>query len=91
VAAKASADVTIVNEQGLHARPSSLIVKTAAAYRSELTLRVEDRSANGKSIIEVMMLASPKGTQVRLEASGEDAEALVAAVARLFASGFQES
>lgn len=82
--------VRIVNKQGLHARPSTMIVKTAAKFKARLTLTVRGESANARSIMEVMMLASPHGTEVLLEADGEDAEASVAAVADVFARGFDE-
>jgi phosphocarrier protein HPr len=83
-------EVKIVNPQGLHARPSSLIVRTASRFKSSFTLSVEDRTANGRSIMEVMMLASPMGTQIVLEAEGEDAAELVHAVAALIDAGFDE-
>jgi phosphocarrier protein HPr len=82
--------VRIVNKQGLHARPSTLIVKTASKFKSALTITVRGETANARSIMEVMMLASPAGTEVLLEASGEDAAACLDAVAAVFDSGFGE-
>lgn len=89
------ADITlkalIRNRQGLHARPSALVVKTAARHRGcAITLTIGSESANAKSIMEVMMLASPAGTEVSITASGEGAETAAAEVASVIDSGFGE-
>jgi phosphocarrier protein HPr len=80
----------IVNKQGLHARPSTLIVKTASKFKAAATLTIRGESANARSIMEVMMLASPTGTEVLIEATGDDAAACVEAIADVFAKGFGE-
>jgi phosphocarrier protein len=81
---------TIVNKQGWHARPSALIVKTANAFKSDLALRINGLVANGKSMMEVIMLASPCGSVVDIEATGPDADACASAIEQLIASGFGE-
>lgn len=81
----------IVNEEGLHARPSTLIVKTANGYASTITLSIGARTADAKSILEVMMLVSPKGTEVEIEAEGQDGAAAVDALVTLFEEGFGET
>lgn len=82
--------VRIVNKQGLHARPSTLVVRTASKFKASLVITIRGESANARSIMEVMMLASPTGTEVLLEATGEDAAACVDAVAAVFDAGFGE-
>ncbi len=86
----ASKSVRIVNKQGLHARPSTMIVKAAVKFKAPLKLTIRGETANARSIMEVMMLASPSGTEVLLEAVGDDAQACVDAVADIIASGFGE-
>jgi phosphocarrier protein HPr len=81
----------IVNEEGLHARPSTLIVNTANGYTSVITLTIGGRDADAKSILEVMMLVSPKGTEVEIAAEGEDAAAALDALLLLFEKGFGET
>lgn len=81
----------VVNEAGIHARPSSEIVKTAARFASSVTLSLDGLDVNAKSIMGVMMLAAPCGSSVRVTASGDDAEAVVAALAELFAGKFGEA
>jgi phosphocarrier protein HPr len=83
--------VTIANRNGLHARPAAEIVKTAAKFKSEITLIREELEVNGKSIMGVMMLAAEFGSSLVLRATGPDAEDAVGALAKLIESKFGES
>lgn len=83
--------VTIVNKNGLHARPAAEIVKTAAKFRSDITLVRDDLEVNGKSIMGVMMLAAEYGATIVLRADGPDAQAAVDALAELIEGKFGES
>jgi phosphocarrier protein len=80
----------IVNKLGIHARPAAEIVKTAARFRSDITIIRDDLEVNGKSIMGVMMLAAECGSSIVLRAEGEDAEAALDALAALIANGFGE-
>ena len=82
--------VTIVNRNGLHARPAAEIVKTAARFRSDIVLIRDDLEVNGKSIMGVMMLAAEFGSTLTLRARGPDAEQAVIALAELVAARFGE-
>lgn len=84
-------EVELVNPQGLHARPASLLVRKANEYEASVTLRVGDDQADCKSIMEVMMLASPQGTKLTIEAEGPDADTVVDALEALFVEGFGEA
>jgi phosphocarrier protein HPr len=83
--------VTIINKNGLHARPAAEIVKTAARFSSEIVLIRDDLEVNGKSIMGVMMLAAECGATVTLRATGVDESAAVDALATLVASKFGEA
>ena len=82
--------VAVVNQAGIHARPSSEIVKVAAKFKSTITLSHDGTDANAKSIMGVMVLAAPCGAEVCVRADGDDADAAVEAMAALFATGFGE-
>lgn len=82
--------VTIVNKNGVHARPAAEIVKTAGKFASSITIVRDDLEVNGKSIMGVMMLAAECGSQIVLRATGDDAEAAVEALAQLVAAKFGE-
>jgi phosphotransferase system HPr (HPr) family protein len=86
----ARVELQIVNPQGLHARPSSMIVRTAMTYDAIVRLSIDGRTADCKSIMEVMMLASPQGTPLVIEARGPQAQAAVKALSELIRAGFHE-
>ncbi|HEX4589817.1 MAG TPA: HPr family phosphocarrier protein [Gemmataceae bacterium] len=78
--------VTINDPQGLHMRPATVIAKRAREFRSNVVLRLDDRMANVKSQLELMMLAAEPGATLVLEVDGEDAEAALSALANLIES-----
>ena len=81
--ALASSEITVrmPEDVALHARPAGLFVRTAAGFRSEITLSAGGRNANAKSILSVLALGARGGTALELRAEGEDAEAALAALA----------
>ena len=83
--------VTILNKNGLHARPAAEIVKAAARFKSDITITRDDIEVNGKSIMGVMMLAAECGSSIMIRADGPDAEQAVDAIRQLVAEGFGES
>ena len=85
-----SAEVTIVNKLGLHARASAKLTQLANGFRSEVWLSRNGRRVNAKSIMGVMMLAAGLGASIGLEAEGADAEAALDAIRRLIADKFGE-
>jgi phosphocarrier protein HPr len=69
----------IKNKFGLHARPSASFVQTASRFRSDIKVEKDGQEADGKSILDLMMLAAAQGTHITIKAQGEDArEALLA-------------
>jgi phosphocarrier protein len=83
--------VKIVNKLGLHARPAAEIVKTAARFKSDITIIRDEFEVNGKSIMGVMMLAAEFGSTLLVRAEGPDADAALDALAALVAAKFGES
>ena len=82
---------TIVNSEGLHARPSGTVVALALEYESELRIRCGDRTVNGRSILELITLGAGCGTELHFSAQGPDAEELVQALVHLVEAGFSEN
>jgi phosphocarrier protein HPr len=81
----------IKNELGLHARAAAKIVSLAGNYKSALHLSRDDQEVDGSSILSILTLACPKGTEVWVRAVGEDSEALIEALACLFEQKFGEA
>jgi phosphotransferase system HPr (HPr) family protein len=79
--------VVIVDEVGLHARPAAAFVKLAGRFDADITVRCGERSANAKSILSVLTLEAGKGSEIELEAEGEDAQQAVDALVDLLRNG----
>jgi phosphocarrier protein HPr len=80
--------IVIRNPQGLHARPANLFVRLAMQFESRIELVGNGQRVDGKSMLEVLMLAAKQGTELILEADGRDAVEAVEALAHLVDNGF---
>lgn len=87
---KMEKQVTIQNETGLHARPAAEFVKLASRFQSNITIHVDTKTVNAKSIISVMTLAAKKGTVLTLKADGADEAEAIQALSALIESKFGE-
>ena len=83
-------EVTVTNRAGLHTRPASMIVRTAAKYESDFCIQKDGFEINGKSIIGVMALAAEQGAKLMLIFDGTDEGEAARAMMDLFESGFGE-
>ena len=87
----ATANVKISNRLGLHARPATMFAETAARFESDIRIqRDNSETIDGKSVMQMLMLAATNGTQLTIEATGPDAEQAVQALCDLIKSGFDE-
>lgn len=85
---------TVRNENGLHARPSAVLVQTAKAFSSQITVENLDRQtppASAKSTMKVVALGASKAHRLRFVAEGEDAQQAIEALQKAFAEGLGES
>jgi phosphocarrier protein HPr len=82
--------VTVVNRLGLHARPAMTFVDLAMTFPCQVKVRKGDTEVDGKSIMQMMMLAASKGTQLQVTAEGEQAEKACTALKALVDGGFEE-
>jgi len=82
--------LVITNKVGLHARPASLLVQTAAQFQSKIKVQLGERAVNAKSILNVMTLGATVGSTIVVRAEGEDAEQAVVALTDLVRRNFDE-
>lgn len=85
-----SRNFTIINRLGLHARAAAQLVQTASKFNSEVTLTKDDVEVNGKSIMGILLLAAPKGTELSVAVDGYDEEQAMNVIADLIEDGFGE-
>ena len=87
---RASQRFTIVNTLGLHARAATKLVQLASRFPCEVEVSREEQTANGKSVMGVLLLCGSKGTVIDVRAKGEQAEECVQAIGELIAGKFGE-
>jgi phosphocarrier protein len=93
IMSSASRDIIVINKLGLHARPAMQFVDLANQFKSEIKVvkfGEEPGEADGKSVMQMIILAAMPGTKMRIDADGEDAEEAVKKLAELFESKFGE-
>ncbi len=85
--------IVVSNKLGLHARPAMQLVDLANQFQSRMVIHKggeEPGEADAKSVMQVIILAATEGTELEIEAQGEDAEAAAEKLAELFDSRFGE-
>lgn len=85
---KAKGTFVVLNDKGLHTRPSTELVKCAANFGSQIHLSYRDYVVNAKSILGILMLAAERGAKIVIEAAGDDAERAIDAIQRLAQNKF---
>jgi phosphotransferase system HPr (HPr) family protein len=83
-----SMKVIVTNRDGLHTRPTVVIVNTVGRYRAKVTIRKGSQAGDASSAIDVLSLAATQGTELVLSATGPDAVEVLEALDRLFATEF---
>ena len=87
----ATTTVTISNKLGMHARPAMLLAEIAGKYRASITVgHANHDPVDGKSIMQLMMLAATEGTVLTIDAQGDDADSAISELVDLVTSGFNE-
>ena len=89
--AQAVGRFTIINQLGLHARAATKLVQLASKYPCDVEIARDDQSANGKSVMGVLLLCGSKGTVLEVRARGEQARECVQAIGELIAGRFGEA
>ncbi len=87
---KISKRLEIKNRLGLHARAAALLVQTVSRFSSEVKISKDGQVVDGRSIIGLLTLGAAKGSRVRVEARGNDAEESLQAIQELFEKRFDE-
>jgi phosphocarrier protein HPr len=75
--------VEIKNAEGLHMRPAMQFVDTASRFDCDVIVSNGQTNADGKSIMQMSMLAATCGTRLHLRAEGPEAEQALEALREL--------
>ena len=82
--------ITLVNKLGLHARAAAKFVNLAKTFSSTVSLAKDGSDVDGKSIMNVMLLAAPVGSELTLTVEGEDEQPAFESLLELVNDGFGE-
>ncbi len=82
--------VVVANQLGLHARPAGTLAKQAQRFNADIAIVVDDQEVDAKSILDILTLAAGQGQTLELKADGDDAEAALNALEKLFRNRFGE-
>ena len=84
----ATRTVTVANPEGLHARAATMIAEVVRRYQADVKITKGFDRVDAVDVLQVLSLATHEGEQLLLEADGEDAEAVVEELGRLFVNRF---
>ncbi|MCC5831716.1 MAG: HPr family phosphocarrier protein [Chlamydiales bacterium] len=85
---KAKGFFIVINDKGLHTRPSTELVKCATNFKAQVNLIYQDLVVNAKSLLGILTLAATRGSRIRIEAEGEDAPEAVQEIIELARNKF---
>ncbi|HCI79949.1 MAG TPA: phosphoenolpyruvate--protein phosphotransferase, partial [Ktedonobacter sp.] len=85
------ASFVLANPAGLHARPASLFVRTAANFQATTEVMSHGRSAKGNSLVEILALGIRQGDTMLIRTRGVDAQSALDAVRALIEANFHET
>jgi len=85
-------DATILNSLGLHARPAMSFVQTANGFAAAIRVRRNDSDewVDGKSIMQMLLLAATAGTALEISCDGQDEHQALTALVLLITQKFDE-
>ena len=85
-----SQKITIKNPTGLHLRPAGILCKEAMEFKSLITFRFRENTANAKSVLSVLGACVKSGDEIELMCEGEDEEDALKALVTAIENGLGE-
>ena len=85
-----SQKVTVKNPTGLHLRPAGILCKEAMQFKSHITFRSRETTANAKSVLSVLGACIKSGDEIELVCEGEDEQEALAALVNAIENGLGE-
>ena len=85
-----SAELKLINPLGLHARAASKLVDLAKTFASDIHIATSAKSVDAKSIMNILLLGAPVGTELTVTVEGDDEDQAFGLVCDLINAGFHE-
>ena len=83
-------EITLKNEEGLHARPATFFIQKANEFKSSIWVEKDERRVNAKSLLGVLSLNLVQGAEITIIADGSDDADAVKTLVELIESNFSE-
>ena len=83
-------ELKILNNLGLHARAAAKVVSTANRYESKIMFVKDDKNADARSIMKLLMLSASKGSCISVKVDGVDQNDAMSSIEKLFKNKFDE-
>lgn len=83
-------NLSVLNKLGLHARAAAKLVFMANKFESDITLVKDDKQADARSIMKILMLSASKGSIINITIRGNDEVQAMNSIEKLFYNNFDE-
>ena len=83
-------DIQVLNKLGLHARAAAKLVFIANKFVSDITLVKDDKRADARSIMKILMLSASKDSIINITIDGNDEIQAMNSIEKLFQNKFDE-
>ena len=83
-------ELKILNNLGLHARAAAKVVSTANKFESKIIFVKDDKNADARSIMKLLMLSASKGSCIVVKIDGIDQNDAMSSIEKLFENKFDE-
>lgn len=85
-----SQKVSIKNPTGLHLRPAGILCKEAMEFKSHITFKYRESTANAKSVLSVLGACVKSGDEIELICDGEDENEALERLVHIIEEGLGE-
>jgi phosphocarrier protein HPr len=85
-----SQSVIVVNKTGIHARPATNLIKEAAKYMADISIKFNNAEYNAKSMLMVLGAGIRKGAEIEIVCNGSDESTALNNIVKLIESGMGE-
>ena len=83
-------DLQVLNKLGLHARAAAKLVFIANKFVSDITLVKDDKQADARSIMKILMLSASRDSIINITVEGNDEIQAMNSIEKLFQNKFDE-
>ena len=83
-------DLQVLNKLGLHARAAAKLVFIANKFVSDITLVKDDKQADARSIMKILMLSASRDSIINITVEGNDEIQAMNSIEKLFQNKFGE-